>query len=45
MPTGLGRLLKPRVTGIPKASLNRALRQPRKVVQDEGNKCGHDAAR
>lgn len=35
MPTGLGWLLKPLVTAIPKASLNRALGQTRKVVIDE----------
>ena len=35
MPTGLGWLLKPLVTSIPKASLNRALGQTRNVVQRE----------
>lgn len=39
MPTGLGWLLKPLVTAIPKASLNRALGQTRKVVQDEAKSC------
>jgi hypothetical protein len=39
MPTGLGWLLKPLVTSIPKASLNRALGQTRKVVQDESRTC------
>ncbi len=39
MPAGLGWLLKPLVTSIPKASLNKALGQTRKVVQDEGKKC------
>jgi hypothetical protein len=39
MPTGLGWLLKPLVTSIPKASLNRALGQTRKVVQDEARTC------
>jgi hypothetical protein len=39
MPTGLGWLLKPLVTSIPKASLNRALGQTRKVVQDESKTC------
>jgi hypothetical protein len=38
MPTGLGWLLKPLVTSIPKASLNRALGQTRKVVQDEAKR-------
>jgi len=45
MPTGLGWLLKPLVTSIPKASLNRALGQTRKVVQEEGKKCCHTASR
>jgi hypothetical protein len=35
MPTGLGWLLKPLVTSIPKASLNRALGQTRTVVERE----------
>ena len=39
MPTGLGWLLKPLVTAIPKASLNRALGQTRTVVQEESKKC------
>jgi hypothetical protein len=39
MPVGLGWLLKPLVTSIPKASLNRALGQTRKVVQDESKTC------
>jgi len=39
MPAGLGWLLKPLVTSIPKASLNRALGQTRKVVQDEAKSC------
>jgi hypothetical protein len=39
MPTGLGWLLKPLVTSIPKASLNRALGQTRKVAQDEARTC------
>jgi len=43
MPTGLGWLLKPLVTSIPKQSLNRALGQTRKVVQEEGKKCCNSA--
>jgi hypothetical protein len=43
MPTGLGWLLKPLVTSIPKASLNRALGQTSKVVQEEGKKCCNTA--
>ena len=39
MPTGLGWLLRPLVTAIPKASLNRALGQTRKVVLEESKKC------
>src|ERR1051326_4105649 len=39
MPIGLGWLLKPLVTSIPKASLNRALGQTRNVVQDEAKSC------
>ncbi|HMC30773.1 MAG TPA: hypothetical protein VKL99_08045 [Candidatus Angelobacter sp.] len=39
IPTGLGWLLKPLVTSIPKQSLNRALGQTRNVVQEEGKKC------
>jgi len=38
MPTGLGWLLKPLVTAIPRQSLNRALGQTRKVVMEEGKK-------
>jgi hypothetical protein len=45
MPIGLGWLLKPLVTAIPKASLTRALGQTRNVVQEEGKKCCHTAAR
>jgi hypothetical protein len=45
MPYGMGWLLKPLVTSIPKASLNRALGQTRKVVQEEGKKCCHTASR
>jgi len=43
MPTGLGWLLKPLVTSIPKASLNRALGQTRKVVLEESKKCCNTA--
>jgi hypothetical protein len=43
MPTGLGWLLKPLVTSIPKQSLNRALGQTRKVVLEEGKKCCNTA--
>jgi hypothetical protein len=43
MPTGLGWLLRPLVTSIPKASLNRALGQTRKVVVDEAKKCCNTA--
>jgi hypothetical protein len=43
MPTGLGWLLKPLVTSIPKASLNRALGQTRRVVMEEGKKCCNTA--
>lgn len=39
MPYGLGWLLKPLVTSIPKASLNRALGQTRIVVEEEAKKC------
>jgi hypothetical protein len=35
MPTGLGWLLKPLVTAIPKQSLNRALGQTRTVIMEE----------
>lgn len=45
MPYGLGWLLKPLVTSIPKASLNRALGQTRVVVQDEAKKCCKTAAK
>ena len=45
MPYGMGWLLKPLVTAIPKASLNRALGQTRNVVQQEGKKCCHTAQR
>jgi len=38
MPTGLGWLLKPLVTSIPKASLNRALGQTRNVIQQESKR-------
>lgn len=46
MPTGLGWLLKPLVTSIPKQSLNRALGQTRTVVIQESkrNCCGVAAA-
>src|SRR6476660_7851820 len=46
IPTGLGWLLKPLVTSIPKASLNRALGQTRTVVIEESkrNCCGVAAA-
>lgn len=43
IPAGLGWLLKPYVTAIPKASLNRALGQTRKVVQEESKKCCNTA--
>jgi hypothetical protein len=43
MPTGLGWLLRPLVTAIPRQSLNRALGQTRKVVQDESKKCCNSA--
>ena len=39
IPTGLGWLLRPLVTSIPKQSLNRALGQTRTVIQDEKKKC------
>jgi hypothetical protein len=45
MPTGLGWLLKPLVTAIPKQSLNRALGQTRTVVLDEAKKCCAKASR
>jgi hypothetical protein len=45
MPYGMGWLLKPLVTAIPKASLNRALGQTRKVVLEEGKKCCKTASR
>jgi hypothetical protein len=38
MPIGLGWLLKPLVTSIPKASLNRALGQTRNVVEQESKR-------
>jgi len=43
IPTGLGWLLKPLVTSIPKQSLNRALGQTRNVVIEEGKKCCNSA--
>src|SRR5262249_5735938 len=43
IPTGLGWLLKPLVTAIPRQSLNRALGQTRKIVQDESKKCCNTA--
>ena len=43
MPTGLGWLLKPLVTSIPKQSLNRALGQTRTVVIEEAKKYGDSA--
>lgn len=43
MPTGLGWLLKPLVTSIPKQSLNRALGQTRTVVIEEAKKCCNSA--
>ena len=43
MPTGLGWLLKPLVTSIPKASLNRALGQTRRVVLEESKRCCRSA--
>src|SRR5207302_8574126 len=39
IPTGLGWLLKPLVTSIPKQSLNRALGQTRNVVLQEEKTC------
>jgi hypothetical protein len=39
MPTGLGWLIKPLVTSIPKQSLNRALGQTRNVILQEKNNC------
>ena len=39
IPTGLGWLLKPLVTAIPRQSLNRALGQTRNVVQQEARNC------
>ncbi len=45
MPTGLGWLLKPLVTAIPRQSLNRALGQTRTVVLDEAKKCCAKASR
>ena len=43
MPIGLGWLLKPLVTAIPRQSLNRALGQTRRVVQEEGKRCCNSA--
>jgi hypothetical protein len=43
IPTGLGWLIKPLVTSIPKQSLNRALGQTRNVVIEEGKKCCNSA--
>jgi hypothetical protein len=43
IPTGLGWLLKPLVTSIPKQSLNRALGQTRTVVIEEAKKYGNSA--
>lgn len=43
MPIGLGWLLKPLVTAIPKQSLNRALGQTRTVILEEGKKCCNTA--
>jgi hypothetical protein len=43
MPIGLGWLLKPLVTAIPKQSLNRALGQTRNVVIEEAKKCCNTA--
>jgi len=46
MPTGLGWLLRPLVTSIPKQSLDRALGQTRKVVIDESKRgCCKSASR
>lgn len=39
IPTGLGWLLRPLVTSIPRQSLNRALGQTRNVILDEKKKC------
>lgn len=39
IPTGLGWLLKPLVTAIPRQSLNRALGQTRNVIQQESRNC------
>jgi hypothetical protein len=39
IPTGLGWLLKPLVTAIPRQSLNRALGQTRNVVIAEEKNC------
>jgi hypothetical protein len=43
IPTGLGWLIKPLVTSIPKQSLNRALGQTRTVVIEEAKKCCNSA--
>jgi hypothetical protein len=43
IPTGLGWLLKPLVTSIPRQSLNRALGQTRNVVIEEAKKYGNSA--
>jgi hypothetical protein len=43
IPTGLGWLLKPLVTSIPRQSLNRALGQTRTVVIEEAKKYGNSA--
>lgn len=43
IPTGLGWLIKPLVTAIPKQSLNRALGQTRTVVIEEAKKCCNSA--
>ncbi|MGB8132128.1 MAG: hypothetical protein WCG81_20240 [Candidatus Angelobacter sp.] len=44
IPTGLGWLLKPLVTAIPKQSLNRALGQTRNVVNEESKHSASGAA-
>jgi hypothetical protein len=43
IPTGLGWLIKPLVTSIPRQSLNRALGQTRNVVIGEAKKCCNSA--
>ncbi|HKR94661.1 MAG TPA: hypothetical protein VJW55_04845, partial [Candidatus Angelobacter sp.] len=45
IPTGLGWLLKPLVTAIPKQSLNRALGQTRNVVEQESKHSSGVASR